>query len=173
MPPSTVRCKQDGDWTAGCDQLVLRRCPVCDSDSIVGHGRRSKQAHDEHHDRIHIRQGRCPYCKKTFTFLPCLLLPYTHYSLEARSQALQRRFEQHRSWEDSAPKLKDANRLPEPSTLRRWARGLNPAQPAASFLQQTLARVAHWLSPARDSATSQAVSSWLIPAVRVLWPLRR
>jgi len=32
------------------------------------HGRRRKQAHDEHHDGTGIRRGRCPDCGKTFTF---------------------------------------------------------------------------------------------------------
>jgi hypothetical protein len=49
---------------------ILRRCPVCVRDSIVGHGRRRKQAHDEHHDWIGIRRGLCNRCGKTFTFLP-------------------------------------------------------------------------------------------------------
>ena len=44
---------------------MLRRCPVCERDSIVGHGRRRKQAHDELHDWISIRRGRCTGCGKT------------------------------------------------------------------------------------------------------------
>jgi len=35
--------------------------------------------------------------------------------------------------------------VPDPSTLRRWSRGMDSSQPARSFLHQTLARVAHWL----------------------------
>jgi hypothetical protein len=96
----------------------LRRCPVCERDSIIGHGRRRKQAHDEHHNRIGIRRGRCPGCGKTFTFLPLLSLPYTHYSLLTRCQALRRRFVEHCSWEEATPTLKDPNRLPDSSTLR-------------------------------------------------------
>ena len=61
-------------------------------DSIVGHGRRRKQAHDEHHDWIGIRRGLCNRCGKTFTFLPPFSPPYGHYSFIARSQALQRYF---------------------------------------------------------------------------------
>src|SRR6266700_4684342 len=101
-------------WADDCDQIILRRCPVCERDSIIGHGCRRKQAHDEHHDWIGIRRGRCPGCKKTFTFLPPLSLPYTHYSLLARCQALQRRFVEHHSWEEAAPRLKDPNRLTPP-----------------------------------------------------------
>ena len=37
----------------------------------------------------------------------------------ARGQALRRRFVEHCSWESSAPTLKDPNRVPDPSTLRR------------------------------------------------------
>jgi hypothetical protein len=37
-------------------------------------GHRRKQAHDEHHDWIGIRRGRCVDCGKTFTFLPLLSL---------------------------------------------------------------------------------------------------
>ena len=47
----------------------LARRRTLEMDSIIGHGRRRKQAHDEHHDWIGIRRGRCPGCKRTFTFL--------------------------------------------------------------------------------------------------------
>jgi hypothetical protein len=145
---------------------------VCEIDSIIGHGRRRKQAHDEYHDWIGIRRGRCPVCKRTFTFLPLLSLPYTHYSVLTRCQALQRRFLKHCSWEEAAPTLKDPNRVPDPSTLRRWARGLDHSQPALSFLRQTLARMAHWLVR-RDLTDQQAEPcSWLTLVLQILWPLR-
>ncbi|HMD97327.1 MAG TPA: DUF6431 domain-containing protein, partial [Terriglobia bacterium] len=98
---------------------MLRRCPLCERDSIIGHGRRRKQAHDEHHDWIGIRRGLCHGCGKSFTFLPPLSLPYTHYSLLARCQALRRHFTEHYSWEDATPTLRDPDRMPDPSTLRR------------------------------------------------------
>jgi hypothetical protein len=161
----------ESDWAEECADVILRRCPVCERDSITGHGRRRKQAHDQHHDWIEIRRGRCPGCGTTFTFLPPLSLPYTHYSLLMRCQALRRRFVEHCSWEEAAPSLKDPNRLPDPSTLRRWAHGLDPAQPARSFLHQTLARAAHWL--ARDDQANHQALSWLTPVLQVLWPLRR
>jgi hypothetical protein len=72
--------KLETDWAASCAEVIRRRCPACERDSIIGHGRRRKQAH-EPHDWIRIRRGRCPGCGKTFTFLPLLSLPYTHYSL--------------------------------------------------------------------------------------------
>jgi len=170
IPLSAAPHKFETDWAASGVEVILRRCPVCERDSIVGHGRRRKQAHDEHHDWIRIGRGLCPGCGKTFTFLPPLSLPYTHYSLLARCQALQRRFVEHCSWEEAPPPLKDPNRLPDPSTLRRWAHGLDPSQPARSFLRQTLARAAPWL--ARDDQADHKALSWLTPVLQVLWPLR-
>ena len=166
LPPH----KLETDWADDSDKVILRRCPVCERDSIAGHGRRRKQAHDESHDWIGIRRGRCPDCGKTFTFLPPLSFPYTHYSLLTRCQALRWHFEEHCSWEEAAPSLKDPNRLPDPSTLRRWAHGLNPAQPARSFLRQTLARAAQWL--ARGERPSHPALSGPALVLQVLWPLR-
>jgi hypothetical protein len=34
--------------------LLPRRCPLCGNDTIIGHGRRRKQAHDQQHDWIWI-----------------------------------------------------------------------------------------------------------------------
>ena len=150
----------------------MRRCPVCERDSIIGHGRRRKQAHDEQHDWIGIRRGRCPGCGKTFTFLPLIALPYTHYSLLTRCQALRRRFVEHCSWEEVAPTLKDPNRVPDSSTLRRWANGLDRSQPALSFLRQTLARLVHWLARGNPSDHQAEPLSWLTPVLQILWPLR-
>ena len=53
---------------------------------MVGHGRRSKQAHDHDHDWI--GRGRRKPCHQTFTFLPRFSLPYTHYSLIEQSPRL-------------------------------------------------------------------------------------
>ena len=92
IPLSASPHKLETDWAGDCDQIILPQCPVCEHGSIVGHGRRRKQAHDEYHDWIEIRRGRCPGCGKTFTFLPLFSFPYTHYSLLARCQALRRRF---------------------------------------------------------------------------------
>jgi hypothetical protein len=66
------------------------------SDSIIGHGWRRKQAHDDSHDWIKYHRGLCKVGKHTLSFLPAFSLPYTHYSLVARSQALRRRFVEHR-----------------------------------------------------------------------------
>jgi len=159
-------------WAEGWDEIIVRRCPVCERDSIVGHGRRRKQAHDEHHDWIMIRRGRCGSCGKTFTFLPVLSLPYTQYSLLARCQALRQRFAEQCSWEKALPKLKDADRLPDPSTVRRWASGADCFQPEPSFRSQIVANVAHLLSRGRQVLDQAGPLSWMTPALEVLWPLR-
>ena len=159
-------------WAEDSDETILRRCPVCEQDSIVGHGRRRKQAHDEYHDWIQIRRGRCSNCGTTFSFLPVLSLPYTHYSLLARVQALRRRFEKHCSWEQATPTLQDSNRVPDPSTVRRWAHDLDSSQSALSFLRQTVARLVHWLTCGDQAAHGARFLSWLTPVLQVWWPLR-
>ena len=105
-------------------ESIRRGCPDCSQDSIIGHGRRRKQAPDETHDWIRIRRGLCQLGHKTFTILPPFSLPCTHYSLLARSQALRRYFLDRGCWEAAAPVVKDPNRVADPSTLRRWFRDL-------------------------------------------------
>ena len=39
--------------------LLPRRCPVCRDNTIIGHGRRLRQAHDEQHECIWVRRGIC------------------------------------------------------------------------------------------------------------------
>jgi hypothetical protein len=95
---------------------------LCGNETIIGHGQRRKQAHDQVHDVICIRRGRCRPCRKTFTILPTWSLPSSHYSLHCRQQAAERiQQPPDGSWEQSTPSLKDPDRLPDPSTLRRWA----------------------------------------------------
>jgi hypothetical protein len=92
--------------------------------------------------------------------------------LLARCQALRRRFVEHCSWEEAMPTLKDPDRVPDPSTLRRWGHGLDRAQPAISFFRQTLADMTHWLAHG-DPADHQAEPlPWLTPVLQILWPLR-
>jgi hypothetical protein len=172
IPASVPLDKLATDWAEGCDKIILRRCPVCKQDSIIGHGRRRKQAHDEHHDWIVVRRGRCAGCGMTFTFLPLFSLPYTHFSLLARCQALRQCFVDHCSWEKAVPKLKDADRLPDASTVRRWSSGLDGSQPALSFFRQVLVRVAHWLERGNHAHEKTAPASWITPALAILWPLR-
>lgn len=159
-------------WADDCDQTILRRCPDCEQDSIIGHGRRRKQAHDEYHDWIRIRRGRCLLCGTTFTFLPLFSLPYTHYSLLARCQSLVRRFAECCSWEKSAPKLKSGDRLPDASTVRRWSKGLDGTRLADSFLGQTIDRVARWLRHEKQEDRKAMPLPWMVTVLEVLRPLR-
>ena len=101
--------------------LLPRRCPRCGKDTITGHGRRRKQAHDEGHDWIWIRRGVCRPCGLTFTILPHWSPPYGQYSFRCREQAWEATANNGSAWEQSAPQTKDPNRLPDPATLRRWA----------------------------------------------------
>jgi hypothetical protein len=108
----------------------------------------------------------------TFTFLPVFSLPYTHYSLFARLQALELRSAEHCPWEKALPKLKDPDRLPDPTTVRRWARDLDCFQLAISFISQVVARIAHWLERSRQALDESGPLSWITPALQNLWPLR-
>jgi hypothetical protein len=156
---------------------MLRRCPICEHDSIIGHGRRRKQAHDEQHDWIGIRRGLCNKCGKTFTLLPSFSLPYTHYSLPARVQALHWRLVEGRSWESAAPTVKDPDRVADPSTLRRWFRRLQGAAPPMPALCRTLAAVSQRLSRGEHAGfqACQSTGLTLVPLLHQLWPwpLRR
>ncbi len=100
--------------------LLPRRCPVCRHDSIIGHGRRLRQCHDDQRQRIWVRRGICRPCRKTFTILPEWLAPSGRYSLHCRQQSCERIAAGH-STEQASPHCKDPTRLPDPSTVRRWA----------------------------------------------------
>jgi hypothetical protein len=158
------------DWAAGAE-AILRWCPLCLSDSIIGHGWRRKQAHDDSHDWIKYRRGHCKLGKHTLSFLPAFSLPYTHYSLVARGQTLRRRFVEHYSWESSAPTMKDPNRIPDSSTLRRWCRNLD-SSPAFSFLRRTLQAVEQWLARGEQLAHDSLRLSWptVFCFLQVVWP---
>jgi Domain of unknown function (DUF6431) len=67
-----------------------------------------------------VRRGICPACRKTFTILPDWLVPSAHYSLHCRQQSCDR-ISAGESAEQVAPHCKDPTRLPDPSTVRRWA----------------------------------------------------
>jgi hypothetical protein len=67
-----------------------------------------------------VRRGICHPCKKTFTVLPHWLVPSGHYSLRCRQQSCER-LGSGDSAEQAPPHCKDPTRLPDPSTVRRWA----------------------------------------------------
>jgi hypothetical protein len=98
-----------------------RRCPVCHDDTIIGHGRRLRQCHDDQHRIFWVRRGICRPCKTTFTILPDWLAPSGHFSLHCRQHACER-IGAGDSAEQAVPHCKDPTRLPDPLTVRRWAR---------------------------------------------------
>jgi hypothetical protein len=79
---------------------------------------------------------------------------------------------EHCSWEKALPKLQDPDRLPDPSTVRRWASGLDATQLALSFLSQTVTRVAHWLVRSHPTDGEAGPLRWITPVLKNLWPLR-
>jgi len=174
IPLSAAQYNLEADWAEAGAEAVLRRCPICCEDSIIGHGRRRKQAHDERHDWIGIRRGLCNRCHKTFTFLPPFSPPYGHYSFIARSQALQSHFLEGRSCEAAAPTVKDPDRVADPSTLRRWFRSLDSSQPRFSFLHQAMQAIGPWLSrtaPLMHDALPLRAHT-VFPFLARFWPLR-
>ena len=174
IPLSAAQYNREVDWAEACAEVILRRCPICSRDSIIGHGRRRKQAHDEHHDWIGIRRGLCSRCGKSFTFLPSFSPPYGHYSFIARSEALQRYFLEGHSWEAAAPPVKDPDRVADPSTLRRWFRSLDSSRPPFSFLRQTMVAIHAGLSRAQilmqDSLPLRRHT--IFPFLARFWPMR-
>jgi len=173
IPLSAAQYKLEQDW-AEAGESIPRHCPDCLLDSIVGHGRRRKQAHDENHDWIAIRRGLCKLCRLTFTFLPPFSLPYTHYSLIARSEAAQRRFQGNSSLENAAPAVNDAARVADPSTLRRWFGSLDNSNPPFSFLRRAIGDESQWLAHGRLVQHGSLRLSWptVVPFLQMLWPLR-
>jgi len=99
--------------------LLPRRCPLCRRNTVIGHGRRLRHAHDDLHECIWVRRGICKPCGKTFTILPDWLAPSSHYSLRCRQQACEH-IAAGDTAEQAAPQCKDPTRLPDSSTVRRW-----------------------------------------------------
>ena len=200
--PLCLEKDNNEDWAISCAEYLLRECPHCRDQSIVGHGRRRKQAHDENHDWICIRRGICNLCGTTFTFLPIFSLPYCHYSLIARNQAVWRYFVENCSLDMSTPLMKDPDCVPAPSTLRRWfhcldssilcdrfiklqpnAESMPPAESEAiairhrtpfPFLQKTLEVVSLRLARGEILHAGPLNLSWrnLAPFLHILLPLR-
>jgi hypothetical protein len=101
-------------------------------------------------------------------------LPYTHYSLIARSEALRRYFVEGCGWEAAVPPVKDPHRLADPSTIRRWFRSLDSSQPAFSYLRGTLQTVDQWIRTRQVLRHRDLQLSWptVFPLLRCFWPLR-
>jgi hypothetical protein len=101
-------------------------------------------------------------------------LPYTHYSLIARSAALRRYFVDGDCWEAAAPPVQDPCRVTDPSTLRRWFRDLDSSQPPFSFLQRMLLTIDGWIHGGEILHHHDLPLSWptVFPFLRRFWPLR-
>ena len=100
--------------------LLPRCCPVCHCQSIIGHGRRLRQAHDDRRDFIWVRRGICHFCRRTFTVLPHSLAPSAHFSFRCRRLACDL-VAAGEPIEQATPHCLDPSRSPDPSTVRRWA----------------------------------------------------
>ena len=115
IPCSGPECNsahEESEW-------LPHQCPACGEIAVIGNGRRERSAHDEKHQKIRVRRGRCKGCGRSVTVLPASCIPGASYSLEARQQAIQR-IADGMALEQAAPDCLDPNRIADPSTLRRW-----------------------------------------------------
>jgi hypothetical protein len=71
--------------------------------TIIGHGQRLRQAHDDRHEHIWVRRGVCRPCGKTFTILPDWPAPAALFTL--------RRGDREQSGENQAASLWFGNRI--------------------------------------------------------------
>jgi hypothetical protein len=133
------------DWSGVGSQQNIRECPKCLKETVIGHGWRSKQSHDEQYDWIKIRRGFCKQCSTSITFLPWLSLSYTHYSLRTRSECIV----EGRPLDKATPTLKDPNRIPAGCTIRQWFGKLDSLQTLESLQEQ----MAKW-PPATNTSSS-------------------
>jgi hypothetical protein len=143
--------------------LLPRRCPFCGERTIIGHGQRLKAAHDERHQQLWIRRGRCRPCHKTFTVLPDWSPPSGHYTIHCRQQAWELLRPSDATWERSVPNVADASRSPDPSTLRRWA--------GALLHLGTLLALKLWQATGCSASTPPTILAWDWTAVRRILPL--
>jgi hypothetical protein len=110
----------------------------------------------------------------TITFLPVFSLPYTHYSLIARSEALRRYFVEGCSWEAAAPPVKDPDRVADCSTLRRWFQALDSSLPSLSFLRRAVLTLDQYIRGRQILRHGDRELSWstVYPLLQRFWPLR-
>jgi len=144
-------------------ELLPRRCPFCGGRTIIGHGQRLKQAHDQRHQQVWIRRGLCRPCQKTFTVLPDWSPPSGHYSLYCRQQAWELLRQSDSSWERAVPDVADPSQSPDPSTVRRWAGRLLHL---GTLLAATL-----WLATGCSTSTPPTILAWDWTAMRRILPL--
>lgn len=106
--------------------------------------------------------------------MPAFSLPYTHYSLIARSAALRRYCVEGCCLEASAPPMKDPHRVVAPSSLRRWFRDLDSSRPAFSVLRPTVQAIEQWIRDGQFLSWGDGHLSWPIvyPLLYRYWPLR-
>jgi hypothetical protein len=90
----------------------------------------------------------------------------------SEEQALLRRFMERCSWEKALRKLQDPDRLPGPSTIRRWSSGLDGSDQASSFLSQTVSHVAHWLMHSHQPDGEAGPLRRITPVLKNRWSLR-
>jgi hypothetical protein len=165
---SLYRTARDGRQDrAGVTEVPLtqlpRLCPFCGNRTIIGHGRRLKQAHDGWHAQIWIRRGFCRPCQKTFTVLPDWSPASGHYSLHCREKAWELLRQSDSSWERSVPDVADASRLPDPSTVRRWAGHL--------LRLGALLTAKLWHATGWSASTSPTILAWDWSAIRRILPI--
>jgi hypothetical protein len=144
-------------------ELLPRVCPFCGRRTIIGHGRRLKQAHDQCHVQLWLRRGLCRPCKKTFTVLPDWSPPSGQYSLHCRQEAWELLRQAGGNWERSVPDVADASRSPDPSTVRRWAGRLVHL---GTLLAAKLWQAAGW-----SASTPPTILAWDWTAFRRILPL--
>lgn len=103
-----------------------RQCPQCGKEALVGHGRRRRTCYSKDTVFIEVRRGLCKECakredcEKTFTFLPCFLRPYYHYSIDAQAAALDTYLSKPKQGFGRAAPHVGRGMVAEESTVRRW-----------------------------------------------------
>ena len=58
---SAAQYNLESDWADAGTKVIVRRCPICVLDSIVGHGRRRNAPFAHHGDRVSITELKLKY----------------------------------------------------------------------------------------------------------------
>ena len=114
----------------------------------------------------------CSDCGTTFTFLPLLSLPYTHYSLLARcpdtSAALCGGLLLGEGVAEAQGILIVCPIPPQPAAGRGALTVLRRRRP---FSARPSTRTAHWLDRCHQAVDETGPLSWITPVLQNLWPL--